>query len=39
MKFVLCVKDQKNHTHEELLACMKKMSEFKDQTQGGAGIE
>ncbi|MFB5631389.1 MAG: hypothetical protein ACE5RN_07360 [Nitrosopumilaceae archaeon] len=35
----MCKRPKKKHTHEELLVCLQKMTEFKSQTQGGAGIE
>ena len=35
----MCKRLKSKHTHEELLACTRKMNEFKQQSSGGAGIE
>ncbi len=34
-----CGRPKSKHSHEELLACSRKMEEFKKNTTGGAGIE
>jgi len=35
----MCRRPKTKHSHEELLACSRKMEEFKKNTIGGAGIE
>ena len=35
----ICKRPKSKHTPEEMLACSKKMMEFKKDDTGGAGIE
>ena len=35
----MCKRPKKNHTPEEMLMCSRKMSEFEEKKEGGAGIE
>ena len=35
----MCKRPKNNHTQEELMACSRKMIEFKKNKTGGAGIE
>ena len=35
----MCKRPKSKHTHEEILACSKKLVEFKKESTGGAGIE
>ena len=35
----MCKRPKSRHTNEEMLACSRKMMEFKKNTTGGAGIE
>ena len=35
----MCRRPKSKHTSEEILECSKKMSEFKEKKEGGAGIE
>lgn len=35
----ICYRQKSKHTSEEMLACSKKMTEFKKNKTGGAGIE
>ena len=35
----MCKRPKSKHSPEELLACTRKMNEFREQRQGGAGIE
>ncbi len=35
----MCKRPNSKHSHEEILACTRKMNEFKEQKVGGAGIE
>ena len=35
----LCKRPKSKHTHEEMLACTRKMKEFEKSKEGGAGIE
>lgn len=35
----MCKRPKSKHTPIELLACTRKMKEFREQSQGGAGIE
>ena len=43
MKFknqnLMCRRPKSKHTEEEMLACIRKMDEFKKQKDGGAGIQ
>lgn len=35
----MCKRPKSKHTHEEMLACSKRLQELKKDTTGGAGIE
>ncbi|WP_179371247.1 hypothetical protein [Nitrosopumilus ureiphilus] len=35
----MCRRPKSKHTNEEMLACSKKLQEFKKNPTGGAGIE
>ena len=35
----MCNRPKKNHTSEEMTACSRKMKEFQDAKDGGAGIQ
>ncbi len=35
---LMCRRPKSRHTHEELLACSRKMKEFQKEKSGGAGI-
>lgn len=35
----MCRRPKRNHTPEEMLACSRKLQEFKKHPTGGAGIE
>ena len=35
----ICKRPKSKHTLKELLICARKMNEFREQSQGGAGIE
>jgi len=35
----MCKRPKSKHTNEEMLACSKKLLEFKKNTTGGAGIQ
>lgn len=35
----MCKRPKKNHTSEEMIACSRKMKEFQDAKEGGAGIQ
>ena len=35
----MCKRSKKEHTPEEMLSCSKKMKEFRDAKDGGAGIQ
>ena len=35
----MCKRPKSKHTTEEILSCTKKMREFKESKEGGAGIE
>ena len=35
----MCRRSKSKHTEEEMLACTRKMDEFKKQKDGGAGIQ
>jgi len=34
----MCRRPKSRHTHEEMLACSRKMKEFQKEKSGGAGI-
>ncbi len=36
---LMCKRPKSKHTPEEMHACTRKMNEFREQSQGGAGIE
>ncbi|NND86910.1 MAG: hypothetical protein HKM23_06280 [Nitrosopumilus sp.] len=35
----MCKKPKNRHTNDEMLACSKKLQEFRKNSAGGAGIE
>ncbi len=35
---LMCRRPKSRHTHEEMLACSRKMKEFQKEKSGGAGI-